>query len=183
MRADLPAGYTIEVDGSAEQSNIALNNLKGPMPIMICLIMVILMFQLKKISLMVMALLTAPLGLIGVVLTMLLTNTPMGFMVVLGVISLSGMIIRNSIILIDQIELHRKEGQTTYDAIVSSTILRFRPIMLTALAAILGMVPLMRSAFWSPMAIAFSGGLFVATILTLIVLPVMYALYFKAEEK
>lgn len=164
MRADLPAGYTIEVDGSAEQSNIALNNLKGPMPIMICLIMVILMFQLKKISLMVMALLTAPLGLIGVVLTMLLTNTPMGFMVVLGVISLSGMIIRNSIILIDQIELHRKEGQTTYDAIVSSTILRFRPIMLTALAAILGMVPLMRSAFWSPMAIAFSGGLFVATI-------------------
>ena len=106
-----------------------------------------------------------------------------GFMVVLGVISLSGMIIRNSIILIDQIELHRKEGQTTYEAIVSSTILRFRPIMLTALAAILGMVPLMRSAFWSPMAIAFSGGLFVATILTLIVLPVMYAVYFKAEEK
>lgn len=183
MRADLPAGYTIEVDGSAEQSNIALNNLKGPMPIMICLIMVILMFQLKKISLMIMAMLTAPLGLIGVVLTMLLTNTPMGFMVVLGVISLSGMIIRNSIILIDQIELHRKEGQTTYEAIVSSTILRFRPIMLTALAAILGMVPLMRSAFWSPMAIAFSGGLFVATILTLIVLPVMYAVYFKAEEK
>lgn len=182
LRAQIPPGYTIEVDGSAEQSNIAMDNLKGPMPIMLCFIMIILMFQLKKISLMLMALLTAPLGLIGVVITMLLTNTPMGFMVVLGVISLSGMIIRNSIILIDQIELHRKEGQGLYEAIVSSTILRFRPIMLTALAAILGMVPLMRSAFWSPMAIAFSGGLLVATILTLIVLPVMYAVYFKAPN-
>lgn len=183
VRANIPAGYTIEVDGSAERSNIAMDNLKGPMPIMLCLIMTILMFQLKKIPLMLMALLTAPLGLIGVVLTMLLTNTPMGFMVVLGVISLSGMIIRNSIILIDQIELHRREGQSTYEAIISSTILRFRPIMLTALAAILGMVPLMRSAFWSPMAIAFSGGLLVATILTLIVLPIMYAVYYKAEPK
>lgn len=183
LRSEIPAGYTIEVGGSAEQSNIAMDNLKGPMPIMLCLIMIILMFQLKKISLMLMALLTAPLGLIGVVITMLLTNTPMGFMVVLGVISLSGMIIRNSIILIDQIELHRKEGQSLYEAIVSSTILRFRPIMLTALAAILGMVPLMRSAFWSPMAIAFSGGLLVATILTLVVLPVMYAVYFKAPNE
>lgn len=181
VRAQMPAGYTIEVGGSAEASNTAMDNLKGPIPIMVCLIMIILMFQLKKIALMIMALLTAPLGLIGVVFTMLLTNTPMGFMVVLGVISLSGMIIRNSIILIDQIELHRREGQSTYDAIVSSTILRFRPIMLTALAAILGMVPLMRSAFWSPMAIAFSGGLLVATILTLIVLPVMYAVYYKAK--
>lgn len=183
VRETLPAGYTIEVDGSAERSNIAMDNLKAPMPIMLCLIMTILMFQLKKIPLMLMALLTAPLGLIGVVLTMLLTNTPMGFMVVLGVISLSGMIIRNSIILIDQIELHRREGQSTYEAIISSTILRFRPIMLTALAAILGMVPLMSSAFWSPMAIAFSGGLLVATILTLIVLPIMYAVYYKAEPE
>ena len=181
IRSQMPAGYTIEMGGSAEDSNTALDNLKGPIPIMICLIMVILMFQLKKIALMIMAILTAPLGLIGVVFTMILTNTPMGFMVVLGVISLSGMIIRNSIILIDQIELHRREGQSIHDAIVSSTILRFRPIMLTALAAILGMVPLMRSAFWSPMAIAFSGGLLVATILTLIVLPVMYAVYYKSK--
>ncbi len=95
-------------------------------------------------------------------------------------VRVTSMIIRNSIILIDQIEVHRKDGQSTYDAIVSSAVLRFRPIMLTAMAAILGMVPLMSSAFWSPLAIAFSGGLLVATVLTLVVLPVMYAVYYKA---
>ena len=148
---------------------------------MLFVIMTILMFQLKKIPLMIMALLTAPLGLIGVVLAMVLTRTPMGFMAVLGIIALSGMIIRNSIILLDQIEIHRKEGQTPQEAIINSAILRFRPIMLTAMAAILGMIPLMGSVFWSPLAIAFSGGLLVATVLTLIVLPVMYATYYKIK--
>ena len=180
-RKTLPIGYTIELDGSAEKSVTAMEKLFTPIPIMLFVIMTILMFQLKKIPLMIMALLTAPLGLIGVVLAMVLTRTPMGFMAVLGIIALSGMIIRNSIILLDQIEIHRKEGQTPQEAIINSAILRFRPIMLTAMAAILGMIPLMGSVFWSPLAIAFSGGLLVATVLTLIVLPVMYATYYKIK--
>lgn len=180
LRESLPPGYEIQLDGSTEKSKVAMEFLKVPMPIMLIVIMTILMFQLKKIPLMVMALSMAPLGLIGVVLTMLLTGTPIGFMAILGIIALSGMIIRNAIILLDQIELHREEGQSIYDAVISSTSMRFRPIMLTAMAAVLGMIPLMSSAFWSPLAIAFSGGLLVATILTLIVLPVMYAVYYKA---
>ena len=178
-RQDLPTGYTIDLDGSAEKSVTAVQKLLMPMPIMLFAIMTILMFQLKRIALMFMALFTAPLGLIGVVLALNITRTPLGFMAILGIIALSGMIIRNSIILLDQIEIHRAEGQSAREAIINSATLRFRPIMLTAIAAILGMIPLMGSVFWSPLAIAFSGGLLVATILTLIVLPVMYATWYK----
>ena len=180
-RQDLPTSYTIDLDGSAEKSVTAVQKLLVPMPIMLFAIMTILMFQLKRISLMFMALFTAPLGLIGVVLALNITRTPLGFMAILGIIALSGMIIRNSIILLDQIEIHRAEGQSAREAIINSATLRFRPIMLTAIAAILGMIPLMGSVFWSPLAIAFSGGLLVATILTLIVLPVMYATWYKVK--
>ena len=180
-RQDLPTGYTIDLDGSAENSVTAVQKLLVPMPIMLFAIMTILMFQLKRIALMFMALFTAPLGLIGVVLALNITRTPLGFMAILGIIALSGMIIRNSIILLDQIEIHRAEGQSAREAIINSATLRFRPIMLTAIAAILGMIPLMGSVFWSPLAIAFSGGLLVATILTLIVLPVMYATWYKIK--
>lgn len=180
-RQDLPTGYTIDLDGSAEKSVTAVQKLLVPMPIMLFVIMTILMFQLKKIALMFMALFTAPLGLIGVVLALNITRTPLGFMAILGIIALSGMIIRNSIILLDQIEIHRAEGQSAREAIINSATLRFRPIMLTAIAAILGMIPLMGSVFWSPLAIAFSGGLLIATILTLIVLPVMYATWYKIK--
>lgn len=180
-RQDLPTGYTINLDGSAEKSVTAVQKLLVPMPIMLFAIMTILMFQLKRIALMFMALFTAPLGLIGVVLALNITRTPLGFMAILGIIALSGMIIRNSIILLDQIEIHRAEGQSAREAIINSATLRFRPIMLTAIAAILGMIPLMGSVFWSPLAIAFSGGLLVATILTLIVLPVMYATWYKVK--
>ena len=180
-RQDLPTGYTIDLDGSAENSVTAVQKLLVPMPIMLFAIMTILMFQLKRIALMFMALFTAPLGLIGVVLALNITRTPLGFMAILGIIALSGMIIRNSIILLDQIEIHRAEGQSASEAIINSATLRFRPIMLTAIAAILGMIPLMGSVFWSPLAIAFSGGLLVATILTLIVLPVMYATWYKVK--
>lgn len=180
-RQDLPTGYTIDLDGSAEKSVTAVQKLLVPMPIMLFVIMTILMFQLKKIALMFMALFTAPLGLIGVVLALNITRTPLGFMAILGIIALSGMIIRNSIILLDQIEIHRAEGQSAREAIINSATLRFRPIMLTAIAAILGMIPLMGSVFWSPLAIAFSGGLLIATILTLIVLPVMYATWYKVK--
>lgn len=180
-RQDLPTGYTIDLDGSAEKSVTAVQKLLVPMPIMLFAIMTILMFQLKRIALMFMALFTAPLGLIGVVLALNITRTPLGFMAILGIIALSGMIIRNSIILLDQIEIHRAEGQSAREAIINSATLRFRPIMLTAIAAILGMIPLMGSVFWSPLAIAFSGGLLIATILTLIVLPVMYATWYKIK--
>ena len=180
-RQDLPTGYTIDLDGSAEKSVTAVQKLLMPMPIMLFAIMTILMFQLKRIALMFMALFTAPLGLIGVVLALNITRTPLGFMAILGIIALSGMIIRNSIILLDQIEIHSAEGQSAREAIINSATLRFRPIMLTAIAAILGMIPLMGSVFWSPLAIAFSGGLLVATILTLIVLPVMYATWYKVK--
>ena len=180
-RQDLPTGYTIDLDGSAEKSVTAVQKLLVPMPIMLFAIMTILMFQLKRIALMFIALFTAPLGLIGVVLALNITRTPLGFMAILGIIALSGMIIRNSIILLDQIEIHRAEGQSAREAIINSATLRFRPIMLTAIAAILGMIPLMGSVFWSPLAIAFSGGLLVATILTLIVLPVMYATWYKIK--
>ena len=180
-RQNLPTGYTIELDGAAEKSVTAVKKLLVPIPIMLFVIMTILMFQLKKIALMLMALFTAPLGLIGVVLALNITRTPLGFMAILGVIALSGMIIRNSIILLDQIEIHRAEGQSPREAIINSATLRFRPIMLTAIAAILGMIPLMGSVFWSPLAIAFSGGLLVATVLTLIVLPVMYATWYKVK--
>ena len=180
-RQDLPTGYTIDLDGSAEKSVTAVQKLLMPMSIMLFAIMTILMFQLKRIALMFMALFTAPLGLIGVVLALNITRTPLGFMAILGIIALSGMIIRNSIILLDQIEIHRAEGQSAREAIINSATLRFRPIMLTAIAAILGMIPLMGSVFWSPLAIAFSGGLLVATILTLIVLPVMYATWYKVK--
>ena len=181
IRDSLPTGYTIELDGAAEKSVTAVQRLLKPMPIMLFVIMTILMFQLKRIALMIMALLTAPLGLIGVVLALNITRTPLGFMAILGIIALSGMIIRNSIILLDQIEIHKAEGQKPREAIINSATLRFRPIMLTALAAILGMIPLMGSVFWSPLAIAFSGGLLVATVLTLIVLPVMYASWYKIK--
>ena len=180
-RQDLPTGYTIDLDGSAEKSVTAVQKLLVPMPIMLFAIMTILMFQLKRIALMFMALFTAPLGLIGVVLALNITRTPLGFMAILGIIALSGMIIRNSIILLDQIEIHRAEGQSAREAIINSATLRFRPIMLTAIAAILGMIPLIGSVFWSPLAIAFSGGLLVATVLTLIVLPVMYASWYKVK--
>lgn len=180
-RQNLPTGYSIDLDGSAEKSVTAVQKLLVPMPIMLFVIMTILMFQLKRIALMFMALFTAPLGLIGVVLALNITRTPLGFMAILGIIALSGMIIRNSIILLDQIEIHRAEGQSAREAIINSATLRFRPIMLTAIAAILGMIPLMGSVFWSPLAIAFSGGLLVATILTLIVLPVMYATWYKIK--
>ena len=181
IRDSLPTGYSIDLDGAAEKSETAVQKLLTPMPIMLFVIMTILMFQLKRIALMIMALLTAPLGLIGVVLALNITRTPLGFMAILGIIALSGMIIRNSIILLDQIEIHKAEGQEPHEAIINSATLRFRPIMLTAIAAILGMIPLMGSVFWSPLAIAFSGGLLVATVLTLIVLPVMYASWYKVK--
>jgi len=181
LRQNLPLGYHIDIGGSQENSQKSMDFLLKPVPVMIVIIIILLMIQLQKISLMILAVLTAPLGIIGVSLSMLLTMRPMGFVAELGILALSGMIIRNSVILIDQIEQHIKAGETPWDAIIDSAILRFRPIMLTAAAAILGMVPLIPSTFWGPMAVAIAGGLLGATILTLLVLPTMYAAWFKVK--
>lgn len=179
IRDELPFGYKITVGGSLEDSEDSMKYLLIPIPAMIFIIMTLLMFQLRNGKDMVLTLLTAPLGLIGVVAGMLLLNQAMGFVAILGVMALSGMIIRNSVILIDQIQKHIEAGETPRDAIVDSAVLRFRPIMLTAAAAILGMLPLMTSSFWGPMAVAIASGLLIATILTLLVLPVMYAVTYK----
>ena len=179
IRDELPFGYKITVGGSLEDSEDSMKYLLIPIPAMIFIVMTLLMFQLHSGKDMILTLLTAPLGLIGVVAGMLLLNQAMGFVAILGVMALSGMIIRNSVILIDQIQKHIEAGETPRDAIVDSAVLRFRPIMLTAAAAILGMLPLMTSSFWGPMAVAIASGLLIATILTLLVLPVMYAVTYK----
>jgi len=182
IRTDLPLGYSIDVDGALANSNDSMKFLMVPIPIMLITIITLLMFQLRSMSLMFLTLMTAPLGLIGVSLGMLLTNQAMGFVAELGILALSGMIIRNAVILIDQIQKHIADGEEQWDAIIDSAVLRFRPIMLTAAAAILGMIPLIRNTFWGPMAVAIASGLFLATILTLLVLPTMYAAWFRVKK-
>ena len=180
IRDSLPPGYGIEVGGQLEMSAKSTRWLMQPVPAMVIIILTLLMFQLQNVSKMFITLLTAPLGIIGVSLGLLLTGKPMGFVVELGILALSGIIMRNSVILIDQINQHLLAGEPLWDAIINATITRFRPIMLTAAAAILGMVPLISSVFWGPMAVTIAGGLFGATILTLLVLPTIYAAWFKA---
>ena len=179
LTESLPLGYSIEAGGDLEESGDSTAYLLEMIPAVIFIIMTLLMFQLRNTVDMILTLLTAPFGLIGVVAGLLIINKPMGFVAELGIIALVGMIIRNSVILIDQINKHREEGETLHDAIVDSAVLRFRPIMLTAAAAILGMIPLMVSEFWGPMAVAIAGGLFVATVLTLLVLPTLYDVVYK----
>ena len=181
LRASLPAGASITPAGALEDSTEAMGYLVQPVPAMIFIIMTLLMLQVGTMGKMALTLLTAPLGLIGVALAMLLTDSALGFVAYLGVLALFGMIIRNSVILIDQIKKHEDAGEKPLDAIIDSAVLRFRPIMLTAAAAILGMLPLMRSVFWGPMAVAIAGGLIVATVLTLLVLPVMYAVAYRVK--
>ena len=148
-------------------------------PVMVLLIMTLLMIQLRSVSLMALTLITAPMGVVGVAIAMLLLGKSLGFVAYLGILALGGMIIRNSVILIDQIKQHLAAGEDPWHAVIDSAVLRFRPIMLTAAAAILGMVPLMTSIFWGPMAVAIAGGLLGATVLTLLVLPTMYAAWFR----
>lgn len=181
LRASLPSGYSIELGGSAESSEKAMGWLLTPVPAMVVIIITLLMIQVHNIPKMIITLLTAPLGMIGVSPALFLSGRPVGFVVELGILALAGIIIRNSVILIDQIDRHLDEGEPVWDAVINATVTRFRPIMLTASAAILGMVPLISSSFWGPMAVAIAGGLFAATILTLLVLPAMFASLYKAE--
>jgi multidrug efflux pump len=181
LRSSLPLGYSIEYDGSKESSIKASKFISEPVPAMIIAIMILLMIQLQNIPKMILTLLTAPLGIIGVTVGLLLTGKPMGFVVQLGILALAGIIMRNSVILMDQIDQQQATGETLWDAIINATLIRFRPILLTAAAAILGMIPLVSSIFWGPMAVAIATGLFGATVLTLLVLPTMYAAWYKAR--
>lgn len=182
LRAELPSGYLVEVGGTVEESARGQNSVNAGMPFFLAVVMTLLMIQLKSMSRAFIVLLTAPLGLIGVVLFLLLFNKPFGFVAMLGTIALSGMIMRNSLILIDQIEQDIQEGHDPWSAIVDATTRRCRPIVLTALAAVLAMIPLSRSIFFGPMAVAIMGGLIVATLLTLFFLPALYAQCFKVKK-
>jgi len=152
-------------------------------PYAIVVVLTLLMIQLQSFQRTLLVVLTAPLGMIGVTAALLLFQAPFGFVAQLGVIALFGMIMRNSVILVDQIEQDIKAGHAAWDAIVGATVRRFRPILLTALAAILAMIPLTRSVFWGPMATAIMGGLFIATVLTLLFLPALYAAWFRVKRE
>jgi multidrug efflux pump subunit AcrB len=174
--------YRIEVAGAVEESSKGSSSISAGMPVMLFITFTLLMLQLHSFSRALLVFITGPLGLAGVAGALLLLNRPFGFVALLGVIALMGMIQRNSVILIDQIEQDRANGVPAWEAIVESAVRRLRPIVLTAAAAVLAMIPLTRSVFWGPMAVAIMGGLIVATVLTLLALPAMYAAWFKVEK-
>ena len=182
VRAQLPEGYRLEVGGTVEDSARGQASVMAGMPLFVVVVMTLLMLQLKSISRSVLVFLTAPLGLIGVTWFLLAFQKPFGFIAMLGTIALSGMIMRNSVILVDQIEQDIAAGIDRWQAVVGATVRRFRPIVLTALAAVLAMIPLSRSIFFGPMAVAIMGGLIVATALTLLFLPALYAAWFRVKE-
>ena len=180
---NLPGGVTIEQDGSAEDSVEATDSILKPVPAMLVIILVLLMIMLKDIRKLFVVVCTAPLGLIGVILGLFLFNTPLSVMAEIGALALVGTIIRNSTVLVDQIDQHLADGMTPYQAVVSSVIVRFRPIMLTALTTVLGLIPMFPSDFWRGLAIAMAAGLTVATMITLVILPVLYCTVFHIPNE
>jgi len=180
--AKLPAGYRIEEAGATEESGKATKALLPLFPIMIALTLLIIILQVRSIAAMVMVFATSPLGLIGVVPTLLLFQQPFGINALVGLISLSGILMRNTLILIGQIEHNLKEGLNPFDAVVEATVQRARPVILTALAAILAFIPLTHSVFWGTLAYTLIGGTFAGTVLTLMFLPAMYAIWFKIRH-
>jgi multidrug efflux pump len=182
IRAELPPEYRIEMGGAIEESARGQASVNAVMPVMLLTVVTLLMLHLQSMQKTILVLLTAPLGLIGVTLFLLVFRVPFGFVAMLGVIALSGMIMRNSIILVDQIDQDLHAGRAPWEAVIESTVRRFRPILLTAAAAILAMIPLTHSNFWGPMAVAIMGGLTVATVLTLLFLPALYAAWFRVKS-
>ncbi|RZS57036.1 efflux RND transporter permease subunit [Sphaerotilus mobilis] len=183
LKAQMPPGYDIALAGAAEESSKGQGSIATGVPIMLFIIFTLLMLQLQSFSRSLLVFLTGPMGIAGVAAALLLLGRPFGFVALLGVIALMGMIMRNSVILIDQIESDRARGVPAWDAVVESAVRRFRPIVLTAAAAVLAMIPLSRSVFWGPMAVAIMGGLIVATALTLLALPAMYAAWFRVRRE
>jgi len=182
LNSSLPGGYHINVGGSVEESAKSTHSVAVALPLMLIIILTVLMFQLKKFSSMILVLSVAPMGVIGVVAALLLADKPLGFVAILGVLALTGMIARNSVILIDQIEHDKAKGLHPWDAVIDATQHRVRPILLTASAAILGMVPIAPTVFWGPMAYAIMGGLAVATVLTLVFLPALYVAWYRIHK-
>ena len=183
IKRQLPPDYDIRIAGAQEQSSKGQGSIAAGVPVMLFIIFTLLMLQLQSFSRAMLVFLTGPLGIAGVAGALLLLDRPFGFVALLGVIALMGMIMRNSVILIDQIEQDRARGLPAWDAIVEAAVRRFRPIVLTAAAAVLAMIPLTRSVFWGPMAVAIMGGLIVATALTLLSLPAMYAAWFRVSRQ
>lgn len=182
-RAQLPEGYRIEVGGTVEESETSQASVFAVVPAMLLIMLTVLMFELKSFQRLVIVLSVAPLGLIGVVAALLPSGRPLGFVALLGVLALIGIIIKNAVILLSQIEADRAAGKSVYDAVVSACTIRFRPILLTAISTVLGMIPIAPTVFWGPMAFAIMGGLLAATILTLIFLPALYLAWFGREDR
>jgi len=183
IEAKLPPGYRIDVGGAVEESDKANKALAAVFPVMLVTILTILMLQLQSFSKMFMVLLTAPLGIIGVVAALLVFQAPLGFVAILGVTALCGMIMRNAVILVDQVREEMELGLDPWNAVLEAAVHRTRPVMLTAAATVLAMIPLTRSIFWGPMAIAIMGGLTVATVLTIFFVPALYAAWFRVERQ
>lgn len=182
FRMGLPEGVTFEKDGSLEWSEKSMTYIVAAMPMMVFFVLMVLMFELGNIPKLIMAVVTGPLGLIGAILTLLVTRQAIGFVAIIGFVALSGMVIRNSIILLDQIRQHLESGKTPYEAVVESAALRFRPIMLSSVTDVLGFVPLIPNPFWRPLAVSFIGGLLLATAIGLLVVPAMYCWWYKVKE-
>ena len=183
LRKTLPAGYDIAVGGTVEESAKSQASVLAVIPVMLLIMFTVLMFQLQSFSRLVLVLSVAPLGLIGVAAALLLSNRPLGFVAILGILALIGMITKNAVILIGQIEAERAAGKKVRDAVVAAASSRFRPIMLTAVSTVLGMIPIAPTVFWGPMAFAIMGGLLVGTVLTLIFLPALYVAWFRPEAE
>lgn len=181
LKAELPPGYRIETGGSIEESAKANASLAAVFPVMIIVMLTLLMIQLQSFSRLALVLASGALGLIGAAAALLIAHRPFGFVALLGLIALAGMIMRNTVILVDQIDYDIRDGATPHRAIVEATLRRARPVVLTALAAVLGMIPLAESVFWGPMAVTIMGGLLVATVLTLLVVPALYATWFRVK--
>lgn len=182
LRSTLPAGVTIEIAGSLEDSQKTLQHLLKPVPVMLVLMVILLMLQLQDVRKLFVILCTAPLGIIGVIFGLLIFNSTLGFMAELGILALTGIIIRNSVVLLDQIQQHLDAGMQPTEAVIESAIVRFRPIMLAAFTTVLGLIPLFASVFWNAIAVAIAAGLTGATLLTLVVMPVIYSLVFKVKD-
>ncbi len=182
LTAGLPKAYHVVVGGTVEESAQSQASVFAVVPLMLFITITVLMMQLQSFSRLFLVLSVVPMGLIGIVAALLIFNKPLGFVAILGILALIGMIARNAVILIDQVEAERAEGKEVWDAVIAAAMSRFRPIMLTAVSTVLGMIPIAPTIFWGPMAYAIMGGLLVATVLTLIFLPALYVAWFRVKE-
>src|SRR5262249_44814137 len=183
MAATLPPAYSIAVGGTVEESTKSQASVVAVVPAMLLIMLTVLMVELRSFQRLAMVLSVGPLGLIGVVAALLLSRRPLGFVAILGILALLGMITKNAVILIGQIESERAQGKSVWDAAIDASSTRFRPIMLTAVSTVLGMIPIAPTVFWGPMAFAIMGGLLVATVLTLVFLPTLYVTWFRGKEE